>query len=289
MMTATGERPETVTADRAGFSLPVQLSGSGTPLIFLHGLGSDARDSRRDLGPMPGIRLALADQRGHGSARPAVAAGQFGLDDLTDDLAAMITALGWNRPAVGGGSMGAAVALRYALRNPAGCSALALVAPALGPERAGAAGLLAAVAARIEAVGLAEAVAELRGPAPASGPPAEHDPGPQAADAPGDPMAPWLRQDGASLAAAMRAVGEWQAFASFGELAMLQLPVVIVGIAGDPLHPAELASRLNASLPDSSLEILPSVRAASRPGAIGAAVLRGLAAAGVVHQAAVNS
>jgi pimeloyl-ACP methyl ester carboxylesterase len=279
---------EIVIATRAGFRLPVRLRGQGTPMVFLHGLGSDAGDSARDLGLLPGLRLALADQRGHGNASPAVAAGQFGLDDLADDLVAVIAALGWSRPVVGGGSMGAAVALRWALRDPAGCSALVLVAPALGPERAAGAGLLAGVASRIEAVGLPAAVAELRGPGQAASA-AELRRGPSAADGPGDPMAPWLRQDAASLAVAMRAVGDWRPFTSFAELASLRMPVVIVGIDGDLLHPAELAAKFHASLPGSSLEILPSAADAGRAGAIGAAVLRGLTALGIVHQRAVKS
>jgi 3-oxoadipate enol-lactonase len=299
MTVAPAPGTETVIALRAGFNLPVRVYGHGVPMIFLHGLGSDSRDSVRDLGALPGLRLGLADQRGHGNARPPVAAGQFGLDDLADDLAAMIAALGWSRPVVGGGSMGAAVALRYAQRNPQGWSALVLVAPALGPEGAAAGGLLDKVADRIEAVGLAAAVAEVRDRADAARVPAGPETAPAAADRLtddsqvddrlGDPMAPWLRQNAASLAVAMRAVGTWRPFTSLADLAALRRPVVIIGIDGDPLHPAGLARQFNASLPGSRLEILPSVAHAIRPGAIGAAVLRGLAALGVVHQAAVKS
>jgi pimeloyl-ACP methyl ester carboxylesterase len=129
-----------ITVRNGGFSLPLWLSGQGAPMVFLHGLGSDARDSRRDLGDLPGVRLALADQRGHGSARPAVRAGEFGLDELAGDLAAMSAALSWPRPIVAGGSMGAAVALRYAVTRPGASQALVLVAPALAAERPAAAG-----------------------------------------------------------------------------------------------------------------------------------------------------
>jgi pimeloyl-ACP methyl ester carboxylesterase len=296
MTEAPAPGPVRYRAQRAGFSLPVRVSGTGVPMIFLHGLGSDSRDSVRDLGALPGLRQALADQRGHGHARPPVAAGQFDLDDLADDLAAMIATLGWICPVVGGGSMGAAVALRYAQRNPHEWTALVLVAPALGPGGGAAGGLLGGVADRIEAVGLAGAVAELRGRAgagaaraPAPPEPADPTAGEPAGDGPGDPMAPWLRQNPASLAVAMRAVGTWRPFTSFAELSALRKPAVIIGIQGDPLHPAELASTFHASLPGSRLEILPSVAAASRPGAIGAAVLRGLTALGIVHQPAVKS
>jgi pimeloyl-ACP methyl ester carboxylesterase len=266
---------EVITARRDGFSLPLRVSGHGIPMIFLHGLGSDSADSARDLGELPGIRLALADQRGHGASRPAVGPGQFAVDDLAGDLAAMIAELGWDQPVIGGGSMGAAVALRWALRDPgalresAGCRALVLVAPALGrrgPESPGAAAFLADAAARIESDGLARAVAGLRAQAPGGG----------------DGMAPWLRQDGASLAVAMRAAAGWQVLGDLSDLAALPMPVAVVGIEGDPLHPAGLARRMHAAVPGSSLQVLPSLAAATRPGAIGAAVRRGLADLGIL-------
>jgi pimeloyl-ACP methyl ester carboxylesterase len=89
-------------------------------------------------------------------------------------------------------------------------------------------------------------------------------------------MDSWLRQDGASLVVAMRAVQSWRPIPSLGELSVIEVPTVLVGIRDDPLHPVELAEQLHAHLRSSSLEILDSPGAARRPGAIGAAVLRGL-------------
>jgi pimeloyl-ACP methyl ester carboxylesterase len=277
-----------VTARHEGFSLPVLLSGQGVPLLFLHGLGSDSRDSRRDLGAMPGIRLALADQRGHGSARPPVSHGEFELDSLVGDLRAMIRALGWPGPVVGGGSMGAAVALRHVLTDPGDCQALVLVAPAIGPDRPAAAALIASIGDRIDAVGLEQAVAELRGlsaPTMAS----RDGAGTAGEGSGGDGLDCWLRQDAGSLAVAMRAVQRWRPLASLSELSALQVPVALVGIRDDPLHPVELAIQMHARLPHSSLEILGSPDDARRPGAIGGAVLRGLATLGLLQRGARNS
>ncbi|HEY6479021.1 MAG TPA: alpha/beta hydrolase [Streptosporangiaceae bacterium] len=273
-----------VTARSGRFSLPVRVFGQGIPMIFLHGLGSDSRDSRRDLGDLPGFRLALPDQRGHGGSRPRPGPGEFALDSMVADLRAMLAALDSPGTVVAGGSMGAAVALRHVLTAPADCPALVLVAPALGPDRPGAAPLLTAVADRIDAVGLQQAVAEIRGnPA---GPTAERDRGPAGerdydpAEA-GDGLDCWLRQDGAALAAGMRAVPSWRPLTSMDDLAALTLPVALVAIRGDPLHPVELAARMHAALPGSTLEVLGSPDEARRPGAIGAAVLRGLRRIGI--------
>jgi hypothetical protein len=65
------------------------------------------------------------------------------------------------------------------------------------------------------------------------------------------------------------------------DLAALTLPVALVAIHGDPLHPVDLAARMHAFLPRSSLEVLGSPDEARRPGAIGEAVLRGLRRLGI--------
>jgi 3-oxoadipate enol-lactonase len=267
-MSAPQQEPRAgeVTARSGRFSLPLRVSGQGIPMIFLHGLGSDSRDSRRDLGELPGFRVALPDQRGHGASRPLPEPREFGLDSMVGDLRAMLAALGWPGVVIAGGSMGAAVALRHVLTGPGDCPALVLVAPALGPDRpAAAAAQLAAVAGRIDAVGVQQAVAEIRAQSAGER----------------DGLDCWLRQDGAALAAGMRAVPSWRPFSSMDDLAAITLPVALVGIRGDPLHPVELAARMHARLPTSCLEVLGSPDEASRPGAIGAAVLRALGRLGV--------
>jgi pimeloyl-ACP methyl ester carboxylesterase len=323
-----------LTARSGRFSLPVRVFGQGIPMIFLHGLGSDSRDSRRDLGELPGFRLALPDQRGHGGSRPRPDPGEFALDSMVGDLRATLAALDWPATVVAGGSMGAAVALRHVLTGPADCPALVLVAPALGPDRPDAAPLLTAIADRIDAVGLQQAVAELRGGAAAGerdgaaagegggaaagegggaaagerdgaaagerdgaaagerdrGSATERDGGRHGAGHAGSGGGPaeagdgldcWLRQDGAALAAGMRAVPSWRPLTVMDDLAALTLPVALVAIHGDPLHPVDLAARMHAFLPRSSLEVLGSPDEARRPGAIGEAVLRGLRRLGI--------
>lgn len=104
-------------AEVNGLSLYYETSGSGRPLILLHGaLGSGAM-----FGP---VRSALAerhqviavDLQGHGRTadidRP--------LDPwlLADDIAALIDHLGLNRPDLVGYSLGGGVALRTAVRYP---------------------------------------------------------------------------------------------------------------------------------------------------------------------------
>jgi pimeloyl-ACP methyl ester carboxylesterase len=256
-----------VTVVRDGCSLHVTCSGSGTPLLFLHGLGSDSTDSRRGLGEMPGFEIALVDQRGHGKSSPVTNVDGFSLGAMVADVAAVIAALGWSRPVVGGGSMGAAVALSYALAHPDACAALVLVAPALSNHRHPAAASFQAIADRIDAVGLELAAAEVAQQLIVDGA------APAAAEA---AVAPWLKQDPASLAAGMRAVFGWRPFNSFDELAVVKVPVAIIAVPGDEWHPLALAEQLHRRLSLSDLEVLPSLQVAWEPGSTGAAIRRSL-------------
>jgi len=91
---------------------------------------------RKVLGPF-GYRMVSPDQRGHGrSANPGHG---FTIDRLADDMVALTTALGMQRPVAVGFSLGATVALELARRGL--LSALVVLAGrafAAGPERAAA-------------------------------------------------------------------------------------------------------------------------------------------------------
>jgi pimeloyl-ACP methyl ester carboxylesterase len=263
--------PNLLAVDRAGFHIPIHCLGDGPDFVFLHGLGSDATDIVEEMGPVAGFRLVLPDQRGHGEASPGVDKRAFQLEDLVLDLDAVLDHREVSAAVVGGGSMGAAVALRHALTRPRRYRALVLVAPAIGAERAQAAAYIVDVANRIDAIGLEKAVVELRAAAVAQGM-LESE-----AQALGHA---WLRQDASSLTHAMRAVDSWRPFSSLTELNELELPVALVAVRDDHLHPVPLAEQISAALPLSSLEVLPR-QDALVPGAIGAAVARRLAYLGV--------
>ncbi|VCU70936.1 3-oxoadipate enol-lactonase 2 [Pigmentiphaga humi] len=70
------------------------------------------------------VAVAAIDARGHGrSGRPA---GPYRVETFADDLAAVLDALGWERAAVGGASMGGSVALAFAIRHPGRTAGLGL-------------------------------------------------------------------------------------------------------------------------------------------------------------------
>jgi len=110
--------------------LHVLEQGAGPALVMVHGLGAQMRNFTYALtAPLAtDFRVICVDRPGCGySTRPyAVPASLRG---QADTIAALIAALGLERPIIVGHSYGGAVALALALNHPAAIGGLALVAP----------------------------------------------------------------------------------------------------------------------------------------------------------------
>lgn len=86
----------------------------GMPLLAVHGITANHRAWELVASALPGTRVIAPDLRGRG--RSGDLPGPFALTDQADDLARMLDALGVERAAVAGHSMGAFVAVRFAER-----------------------------------------------------------------------------------------------------------------------------------------------------------------------------
>ncbi len=92
--------------------------GGSTPVLLVHGLASNCRTWEAVGERLHGLGhpVAAVDLRGHGrSDKPA---GGYDFTTMGDDLAAVIDALGYQRPVVAGQSTGGNLALDLALRFP---------------------------------------------------------------------------------------------------------------------------------------------------------------------------
>src|SRR5215218_2696360 len=86
-------------------TLHVEDHGSGAPVVLLHaGLSSSATWAAILPHLVGDFRVITPDTRGHG--RSTNASGQLSYAQLADDVAALIAALGLDRPIVGGYSDG---------------------------------------------------------------------------------------------------------------------------------------------------------------------------------------
>lgn len=242
--------------ERDGLRLAVHdAGGSGLPVVFQHGLCGDARQVAEVFPPDPAFRRLSLDCRGHGASEAGDACS---IAVFADDVAALAETL--PGPVVLGGiSMGAAIALRVAVRRPDLVRALVLVRPAwdlrdappnmapnaevgallarLDPDAARAA-FAAGATARKLAVRAPDNLASLMG---------FFDRRPH--------------QVTARLLCAISADGPGVTAA---EVTALRLPVLVCGTPEDAVHPLALARRLAARIVQSSVVVLPP-RGRDRP------------------------
>jgi pimeloyl-ACP methyl ester carboxylesterase len=105
-------------------------AGEGRPFVFQHGLGGDTAQPFGLFRPPAGTRLLAFDARAHGRTTPVGPVEKLCFKTFGEDLAAFLDHLGIQRAIVGGISMGAALALHFALRWPERVSGLVLSRPA---------------------------------------------------------------------------------------------------------------------------------------------------------------
>ncbi len=101
----------------SGIGIAYEATGSGPPLLLMH--GGEADHTQYD-GFVPHLSPRFAsiayDQRDSGGTRNPDA--DFGIEDLADDAAALIAALGHRKAHVFGSSLGSVVAQALAVRHP---------------------------------------------------------------------------------------------------------------------------------------------------------------------------
>jgi pimeloyl-ACP methyl ester carboxylesterase len=114
---------------RDGLRLNVSEIGSGQTLVFQHGLCADAAQPAEVFPEGKGWRCLTLECRGHGRS-DAGPPERMSIATFADDLAALIEARAEGAVVLGGISLGAAIALRLAVRRPELVRGLFLARPA---------------------------------------------------------------------------------------------------------------------------------------------------------------
>jgi pimeloyl-ACP methyl ester carboxylesterase len=96
------------------------------PFVFQHGLGADIRQPMAFFGEDRPFRLISLDCRGHGKTRPLGDRQFLKFNSLSDDITNLLGYLNLSKVVIGGISMGAGVALNFAVRHPERTRALIL-------------------------------------------------------------------------------------------------------------------------------------------------------------------
>lgn len=105
-----------MTLDTGSVTLHYEQSGSGRPLILLHGNGESSGIFDKAM-PLLAERFTVyaIDSRGHGESSPV---SEYHYADMAQDVADFIRLLGLDRPIVYGFSDGGIIALLLAIRHP---------------------------------------------------------------------------------------------------------------------------------------------------------------------------
>lgn len=110
--------PARVITSFDGTNLNVVATGSGTPLVLVHGVTLSMRTWVRQLQMLParGFRVIAVDQRGHGGSSVGTAA--HGVEHLGDDLMHVLEDLDLRDAILVGHSMGGIAVQSFVIRHP---------------------------------------------------------------------------------------------------------------------------------------------------------------------------
>jgi pimeloyl-ACP methyl ester carboxylesterase len=220
--------------------------GCGPLVVFQHGLCGDAAQPAEVFPGDKGFRHAVLNCRGHGGS-PLGPVKDLLIATFADDVARMITALPTPPVAVGGISMGAAIALRLAVRRPDLVPALILSRPAWVTESAPAnmqpntlvGQMLVQGLAAFDATEIARDLAEV------------------APDNLASLRGFFARQPLSDTAALLTRISADGPGVTEAELAALRLPVLVLGTEQDHVHPMAHAVRLAGLIPGAVLIEIP--------------------------------
>lgn len=111
-----------------GGLLAYSRCASGTPLVFLHGLGASRFQAQAAINDLSGLERITIDAPGHGDSAQSTVPSNFGA--FAGSIIDLLDGLNVGRAIFGGISMGAGLALRIARDFPERVKALVLVRPA---------------------------------------------------------------------------------------------------------------------------------------------------------------
>jgi pimeloyl-ACP methyl ester carboxylesterase len=237
-----------------GVRIAGEASGEGFSIVLLHGLTATRRYvvmGSRVL-ERSGHRVIAYDARGHGASSPARDRGAYGYDRLSNDLAAVLDALGIERAVLAGASMGAHTAVRFALSQPDRVVGLGLITPGFDPDPPGKPDTFAgwdAMAGGLREGGVEGFLAayDFSEVPPAWRPTVEKVVRQRLA----------AHEHPEAVGDALEVVPRSRPFQSMEELAGIDVPTVVVASRdeADPSHPLALGERYAAAIPGAKLVV----------------------------------
>jgi pimeloyl-ACP methyl ester carboxylesterase len=227
--------------------------GSGIPFIFSHGLSGNADQAMDLVGTVPGFRLVLYDNRGHGKTREPGNAAGLNFQTMAADALALLDHLSIEKAVVGGVSMGAAIALAFCLAHPQRTLAAILTRPAWlnQPEPPNLA-MFPAIAAMIQNAGIEPARRLFEQSRMYAAWKEEYPPAATMVEG------FFTGRTSQAIVATYQAIPRSVPYHSPVELRRISVPVLVLANRRDPLHPFEYAEALARAIPQAQLKEFPS-------------------------------
>jgi pimeloyl-ACP methyl ester carboxylesterase len=239
--------------EHRGISFAYEAESSGTPLVLLHGLGGGRASALELASETPAWRRVALDFRAHGETDPIGPSHDLEFETYADDVRALLDAVGFEAARIVGVSMGAAVALRFALSHSSRVERLALIRPAWLHRP-----MTENLRPYVEIASLLRAF-----PPEEAG--ARFETSPQylairsiSAHAAGSLLSQFQRCDAQERAVVLDRLPRATPYAAPRELASISVPVRIIGCDRDPLHPIEFAHTWAELIPGATLELVVS-------------------------------
>ena len=101
------------------------------PVVLIHGWGCSVYVFRRNMPALAdaGFRVIAVDLKGHGLSDKPIAPDEYTIDSLVEHLHDILDALGLERPALAGHSLGASLIYHFASQYPGRAQCLGLLSP----------------------------------------------------------------------------------------------------------------------------------------------------------------
>lgn len=222
-----------------------EVIGEGEPLLFMHGLGADRRQTTGALAGLENTQLIAPDFRAHGDST-YTSDEVLNFDQYADDAIAILDELGIEKCNIGGLSMGSGVTLNLALRYPERVHKIIILRPSwLDQKEPAHLKLVADAGQQILAAGIEQGEAKLEEISAYQGLLKENEKVARSINGVfGRPQA----EPAASVLFKM-----WQdrPFTSLEALKTLENEALVLFTTRDELHPIAVAEAIHAALPQS--------------------------------------
>jgi 3-oxoadipate enol-lactonase len=229
-----------------GVEIAYEDVGTGPPVVLLHGFALSREMWRRQVDALAAThRVVAPDLRGFGESGGTPAT----LDDLADDIRALVTHLQLSAVVIGGFSLGGYVLFRYLARHRDGIKGLMLLDTRAEADTPEGKARRAAAIARIAAEGpegfLDEFLRQMITPGTLAARP----------EIVTETRRILRTASASALAAALQAMADRPD--SFPLLSKIAVPVLIVVGEADQLTPPDSARRMHAAISGSTLVVIP--------------------------------